>query len=345
MSYQGQTWVDTVALPLLKNQGELLVMLRVANRASNGAKNMSGCYASAASLGVECLMHPDTVRTHLRALRKRGLLVPGDPQKVSHLPADKRPPVYDLAGAHEPGCIGGHTDLDDCQTVASAQIEQPKEPSSAGRRITDPSKGAAKEPSSAGRRITDPVADDGGAGRRITVQRVGESPTKGSKELKDLSLVPDAPPVPSDSGIPVASATDERERGAARDKTTATPSASAASVPGPRTTDDQKTADAVAMLTDLPARLGKATVTRLAPLAAAAFADGWTVETLRAELNERVDVSKIRSRGALPRLYEDALNDLPAAPSAQSAGGRERCPDHPGRYRRGCIDCAMAVPA
>ncbi|MEW1552184.1 hypothetical protein [Streptomyces tsukubensis] len=29
----------------------------------------------------------------------------------------------------------------------------------------------------------------------------------------------------------------------------------------------------------------------------------------------------------------------------QVAGGRERCPDHPARYRRGCMDCAMAVPA
>ncbi|KPC78285.1 hypothetical protein ADL27_48380 [Streptomyces sp. NRRL F-6602] len=25
-------------------------------------------------------------------------------------------------------------------------------------------------------------------------------------------------------------------------------------------------------------------------------------------------------------------------------GGRERCPDHPARYRRGCLECAMAVP-
>lgn len=28
----------------------------------------------------------------------------------------------------------------------------------------------------------------------------------------------------------------------------------------------------------------------------------------------------------------------------QGAGGRERCPDHPARYRVGCMDCAMAVP-
>ncbi|MFI1608063.1 hypothetical protein ACH4YN_39150 [Streptomyces griseofuscus] len=30
---------------------------------------------------------------------------------------------------------------------------------------------------------------------------------------------------------------------------------------------------------------------------------------------------------------------------ASGAGGRERCPDHPARYRAGCLECAMAVPA
>ncbi|WP_371631858.1 helix-turn-helix domain-containing protein [Streptomyces sp. NBC_00341] len=29
----------------------------------------------------------------------------------------------------------------------------------------------------------------------------------------------------------------------------------------------------------------------------------------------------------------------------QGAGGRERCADHPARYRAGCLECAMAVPA
>ncbi|MEV0475542.1 hypothetical protein [Streptomyces prunicolor] len=159
-------------------------------------------------------------------------------------------------------------------------------------------------------------------------------------------LLPSSSPSPL-SGVPpvpLASGTDEREMDASRDKTTSTPPAAAA-VPGPRTTDEQKTADSVAMLTELPAELGKETVARLAPLAAAAFADGWTVETLRAQLNKRVDVSKIHTPGALAGLYERALKDLPAAPLAQSADGRERCPDHPGRYRRGCMDCALAVPA
>lgn len=35
-----------------------------------------------------------------------------------------------------------------------------------------------------------------------------------------------------------------------------------------------------------------------------------------------------------------------ATPDGRSpSGSRERCPDHPARYRVGCIDCAMAVPA
>jgi hypothetical protein len=38
------------------------------------------------------------------------------------------------------------------------------------------------------------------------------------------------------------------------------------------------------------------------------------------------------------RLYDRARSRL------GSAGGGERCPDHPARYRTGCIDCAMAVP-
>ena len=98
-------------------------------------------------------------------------------------------------------------------------------------------------------------------------------------------------------------------------------------------------------VTELPGRLGRASVHRLAPLVAAAFAAGYTAETLRAELDQLVDVSRIKYRSALPGLYERALGDLPPAVPAGRAGGRERCPDHPARYRRGCVECALAVPA
>jgi hypothetical protein len=43
------------------------------------------------------------------------------------------------------------------------------------------------------------------------------------------------------------------------------------------------------------------------------------------------------------RIY-DRARSRPAA-SRGAGGSRERCPDHPARYRVGCIDCAMTVPA
>ncbi|MFD8839817.1 hypothetical protein [Streptomyces griseofuscus] len=42
------------------------------------------------------------------------------------------------------------------------------------------------------------------------------------------------------------------------------------------------------------------------------------------------------------RLY-DRVRNRPG--SAQGADGRERCPDHPGRIRGRCVECAMAVPS
>jgi hypothetical protein len=46
------------------------------------------------------------------------------------------------------------------------------------------------------------------------------------------------------------------------------------------------------------------------------------------------------------RLYTKAITGSTAdGAAAQDAGSRERCPDHPSRYRRGCVDCALAVPA
>lgn len=41
------------------------------------------------------------------------------------------------------------------------------------------------------------------------------------------------------------------------------------------------------------------------------------------------------------RLYERAR----ARATVPGGEGRERCPEHPARYRMGCIDCAMAVPS
>jgi hypothetical protein len=50
-------------------------------------------------------------------------------------------------------------------------------------------------------------------------------------------------------------------------------------------------------------------------------------------------------RAALHPECEKRLAVVRPRPAAQKAGGRERCPVHPARYRKGCMDCAMAVPA
>lgn len=194
MSYQGQTWVDEVALPQLQNGGELLVMLRVANHAGNGPKKMSGCYASAKALAQECLMGRSTVLKHLRNLAARGLLVPGDPALVDHLPADRRPPVYDLGGAHVAACAGGHADIAECQTVTGARSEHPQ-----------------KKPSSAGARSEHPTPDTGSTGVQIELQRVFKSSTKSSKELKESSLCAAGPSDAPDPGLVGGASDEERE--------------------------------------------------------------------------------------------------------------------------------------
>jgi len=220
MSYQGQTWVDEVALPHLKNTGELIVMLRVANHAGNGPKKMSGCTASAKTLARECLMGHSTALKHLRELRSRGLIVPGDPALVAHLPADKRPPVYDLAGAHESGCTGSHTYIAECSS-AGVQIEHPQ-----------------KNSRSAGVRSEHPQLQKAEAGVQNDAERVFKSSTKSSKELKEFSpLSGDAP----DAGEPPVPDQVEGEREAATQKTNDTP---AACPPIGGTSDTDKVVDA-----------------------------------------------------------------------------------------------------
>lgn len=45
------------------------------------------------------------------------------------------------------------------------------------------------------------------------------------------------------------------------------------------------------------------------------------------------------------RGWDDLVKHLRKNPKPEwSAGGRERCADHPARYRAGCMECAMAVP-
>jgi len=202
VSYQGQTWVDEVAFPYLEKTGELIIMLRVANHAGNGPKKMSGCFARSEVLAAECLMSPRAAQGHLRELARRGLLIPGDPKLVEHIRPDIRPPVWDLAGAHEPGCPGGHDVDGECQ------------PSGAGSKIFHPS-GQTQNRRSAGSKICYPSGSKPGTGSKKRPARVAKSATiKSSKELKE-SLSPGASP---SSSAPDASAGLKDEREAAKPK-------------------------------------------------------------------------------------------------------------------------------
>lgn len=209
MSYQGQTWVDEVALPHLKNTGELVIMLRVANHASNGPKKMSGCFAGSETLAKECLMSLRAAQGHLRELTRRGLLVPGDPKLVEHIRPDRRPPVYDLAGAHDPGCPGGHDIDGECL------------PSGTGSRICHPS-GRGQNRRSAGSKICHPSSGEPATGSKNRQSRVAKSATKSSKELKESSLSPGASP--SSAAAPAsAGAGGEREAAEPKNNTPAPP--------------------------------------------------------------------------------------------------------------------------
>lgn len=209
MSYQGQAWVDEVAFPHLKNSGELLVMLRVANHAGNGPAKMSGCFASSLSIAAECLLKPRAVQEHLRNLADRGLLVPGDPKLVAYIRADRRPPVHDLGGAHVSGCPGGH-DIDGecCPLGTGSKNHHPL--------------GDEQNPRSAGSRFGYPSSGTPATGSKKRPPRVANFATKSSKELKEFSLSSGAPSPGAAPEAPTAP-TDEREDAARNDKTNPVP--------------------------------------------------------------------------------------------------------------------------
>lgn len=102
---------------------------------------------------------------------------------------------------------------------------------------------------------------------------------------------------------------------------------------------------------------GGSTARKLAPrLLRAMRAQGWpAIEDLDDDQHRLLEAEIFRNTGGakswvkcLPgwiedlRLYDRARSRSAAA---QGADGREPCPDHPGRYRIGCIECAMVVPA
>ncbi|MDN3262859.1 hypothetical protein QWJ26_24245, partial [Streptomyces sp. CSDS2] len=108
---------------------------------------------------------------------------------VDHIRADKRPPVYDLAGGHETGCPGGHPSDVLCETVMATgvQIEHPSKGAPAtGARSEHP----PKKRRSTGARSEPPTADAGVTGVQIDAPRVFKSSGRSNKELKLPLSVP-----------------------------------------------------------------------------------------------------------------------------------------------------------
>jgi hypothetical protein len=232
MSTQGQAWVDKVGIEGCKNSGELLVLIRVGNHVSG---DMRGCFAKAATLAKECLMGESTVLKHLRNLKAAGVLLPGDEKLVDHIRADKRPPVYDLAGGHEQGCPGGHPSDVLCETVMAtgARSEHPSKGAPAtGARSEHPS----KKRRSAGAQSEHPTSDAGVTGVQIDASRVLKSSGRSNKEVK----LPLSVPAGGLNGLPSSGspAQNEREINAARNTTTAAVAAESAPVPEPRQQPD-----------------------------------------------------------------------------------------------------------
>jgi hypothetical protein len=100
---------------------------------------------------------------------------------------------------------------------------------------------------------------------------------------------------------------------------------------------------------------GAATARKCAPrLLRAMRAQGWPVLTgLDDEHLALLEAEILKNTGGavswtkcLPGWVDDLrLYDRVRLRPGQGAGSRERCPEHPARYRVGCMECALAVPA
>lgn len=91
MSLQVILWVMNDAP--VENHGELAVLYALADRASDDG---TCCWPSQSWIAYRARCTDRTVRNHLKAMEDRGLIRRGDQRFVGHLPADRRPVVWDL---------------------------------------------------------------------------------------------------------------------------------------------------------------------------------------------------------------------------------------------------------
>ncbi|MFJ8856648.1 hypothetical protein [Streptomyces sp. NPDC102437] len=164
-----------------------------------------------------------------------------------------------------------------------------------------------------------------------------ESAGDGDADSAPLLLPSSVPSSLSGSGRPSGDGSVQDEREAAAPE--GMPAVAEAGVPGPRE-DTDGLAEVVAMLAGLP-RSTEAVALKLAPLAAAGVAAGWTVPELRAHLVRNCDVERVRYA---PAVYEMHLRQLPAPSKArpEQRPGREMCERHPAFAADDCSPCRRA---
>jgi hypothetical protein len=329
MSTQGQAWVDKVGITKCKNSGELLVLIRVGNHVGGG---MRGCFAKASTLAEECLMGESTVLKHLRALKAAGVLLQGDEKLVDHIRADKRPPVYDLAGGHEAGCLGGHPSDVLCETVMATgvQIEHPaKGAPVTGARFEHPQ----KKRRSSGARSEHRMGDVGVTGVQIDAPRVFKSSGRSNKEVK----LPLSVPAGGRESLPSAGSPDqdEREKSASPEDHTA---------PAPAAASSSAAAVAEAWATGMRAG-GRAPLPKRAAGIAVEAAE---LLVAGHDLDHLCRVAEWMGR-AKPtwKVLEDAMT-WPEAPQPSVPGqrpaptGPAMCAQHPAFVEGDCLRCRLA---
>lgn len=91
MSIEAVSWALNFAD--VRDPGEALVLIGIANHAG---KDGRGCWAGQATLAHYARCSERTLRRKLSALEARGVIVRGDQALVDHIPASRRPVVWDL---------------------------------------------------------------------------------------------------------------------------------------------------------------------------------------------------------------------------------------------------------
>jgi hypothetical protein len=90
MSYFAQAWAEEAPVADVYERAIITLM---SHRARNDG---TGAYPSVKTMSRYALCDEKTIERRVRALRKRRMIALGDQALAQHLPADKRPQVYDL---------------------------------------------------------------------------------------------------------------------------------------------------------------------------------------------------------------------------------------------------------